>query len=652
MEKGLIKKITERKNKLEFIKKELKKKFIGIDGVIDKIVDNISLWYLMPEIQFRPLIVSLWGITGVGKTDLVRTLVKLLEYTDKFIEIQMDIKNDYSRDIEQYLESSGVDVKEPAILLLDEIQRFRTIDEAGVDIKNKSFNDIWMLLSDGKFKNNSQRKRDIMEMMLDEMYWLDRKDDDNENEVSTGHSNEITESSDKSPSPEKPKKPKKPKNHKYKTSFWVASRFRKMMDLKMSTEEIMLLGLEERMTIMENSLKSNDINEGKSYEKLLIFISGNLDEAFKMANNVEDSESDADIMHELSKRINIIHIKNALSFRFKPEQIARFGNNHIIYPCLNKKTYQTIIKMNCQEILDRIETQHNIKFNLSQDIYNTIYRNGVFPAQGVRPTISTLFNILGSNLPHFIYHALINNQTTINLDYENKTLFTKINNKKIVKNIILDIDNIRNDKSIDEIILITVHEIGHALVYALLFNTPPKQINTNSSGLSKGFVVNHASIDNKSFLKNSMAIYLAGTVAEEMVFGEDYKSNGASADILYATEAAGLFVRAYGMDKTISKIVKKESKSETELNFDINSTNDIIEGLLVTEKKRARDLLNKNSNTYKLLVETAINGNGISIKTFLEICNDNGMELIQKEINEKLIYSYEDKLTNFLTKIK
>lgn len=653
MEEGLIKQITERKNKLEFIKKELKKKFIGIDGVIDKIVDNISLWYLMPEIQFRPLIVSLWGITGVGKTDLVRTLVKLLEYTDKFIEIQMDIKNDYSRDIEQYLESSGVDNKEPAILLLDEIQRFRTVDEMGAAIENKSFNDIWMLLSDGKFKNNSQRKRDIMEMMLDEMYWLDRKDDEGEiDEIdvpSNGKNDNVVKTSNDSPEVEK--KPKKPKNYKYKTSFWAANRFKKMMDLKISIEEIMAMTIEERMSMMEMSLKSNDVNEGKSFEKLLIFISGNLDEAFKMADNVEDSESDADIMHELSKRINIIHIKNALAFRFKPEQIARFGNNHIIYPCLNKKTYQIIIKMNCQEILDRIETQHNIKFNLSQAIYDTIYRNGVFPAQGVRPTISTLFNVLGSNLPHFIYHALINNQTTINLDYENKTLFTKIDNKKIIKNIILDIDNIRNDKSIDEIILITVHEMGHALVYALLFNTPPKQINTNGSGLSKGFVVNHDSIDNKSFLKNSMAIYLAGTVAEEMVFGEDYKSNGASMDIMCATKSAGLYVRAYGMDKTISRIIKKESKTDAELNYDVINTNDIIEGLLVTEKKRARDLLNKHSNTYKLLVESTVKGKGISIKKFLEICNDNGMELVQKEINEKLIYSYEDKLNNFLKKL-
>ncbi len=637
-----IKRIKERKEKLEFIKVELKKKFIGIDGVIDKIVDNISLWYMTPEIQFRPLIVSLWGITGVGKTDLVRTLVNLLEFTDKFIEIQMDMKLDYSRNIENYLESSGVDCKEPAILLLDEIQRYRTIDENGHMVENKHFNDIWMLLSDGRFKNNSQRKHEIMEMLFEELYWQDQRD--NSPDEVDAPSVEVTSST----SGTAKKKKKDPKDMKYHTSYWTANRFKKMLNLTISPEDIMKMSLEQRMELMEESLKTKNINEGKSYEKLLIFISGNLDEAFRMADDVEDSESDADIMHELSKRINIIHIKDALRMKFKPEQIARFGNNHIIYPCLDKKAYQKIIKMNCQEILDRIKKQHSITIELSQEVYDVIYRNGVFPAQGVRPAISTVFNVLGSNLPFFLYHALISDVKQFKLEYADKKLFAKINEKKVSKPIILELDEIRNNKSIDEVMLVTVHEIGHALVYAMLFNTPPKQINTNSAGLTNGFVVNHNSIDNKTFIKSKLAVYMAGLCAEEMVFGEDYKSNGAQMDIQIATHEAGNYVRRYGMDGVISKTTKKEINDNSEYNFDVDKTNDIIEGLLIEEKKRARDILNKNVKIYKKLIDNAIKNNGIKIDVFLEICNEGGMELVQKEINDKLIYSYEDKLNNFL----
>lgn len=635
MNTEFLDRIKTRTDVLENIKVQLKEKFIGIDDVIDKIINSISLWYLTPELQFRPLIVSLWGITGVGKTDLVRTLVKLLGFTDKFIEIQMDLKNDYSKNIENYLESSGVDCSEPSILLLDEIQRYRTIGEDGHPIENKYFNDIWMLLSDGKFQNNSQRRVEIMEMLLDEMYWDDyRKNNDNEKVSKKSNDNTV----------EQPK----PKQLRFKTSTWTASRFKKMLKLSVPIEQIMEMSLEERIELMEETLKSGNINEGNSYEKLLIFISGNLDEAFKMADDVEETERDADIYHELSKRINIIHIKNALSFKFKPEQIARFGNNHIIYPCLDKKSYYKIIEINCQKILDRIKIEHNIEISLAQKTYDVIYRNGVFPTQGVRPVISTVNSILGNNLPYFIYQAMLNNINQFILDVDNSTIFTIFGEKRIEKTIILDVDKIRANKSVDEKILVIVHEIGHALIYSVLFKTPPKQININSAGLENGFVINHSSIDNKTFIRNQIAIYFGGLVAEEIVFGEEYKSNGSSSDIFNATDLTGKYVRVFGMDGSISRISKPYLQTPHELNFDVAKTNEIIEKILDEEKKRAKDILNNNLKIFKEIVEYTIQNNGITIDMFLLICNKNNLNLVQKEINDKLIYSYDSKVKHFL----
>jgi len=639
MNKNFLEEIKTKKEKLEEVKIKLKDKFIGIDGVINKVIDNISLWYLTPEIQFRPLIISLWGITGVGKTDLVRTLVSLLNFTDKFIEIQMDTKNDYCKNIETYLENSGVDTTQPAILLLDEIQRYRTLNEHGEMIDNKYFNDIWMLLSDGKLQSNSQRRADIMELLLEEMYWQDQKDNGD---------NEEDKSSD-SDSEEPKQKPKKIKNLRFHTGYWTAMRFKKLLGLKMPTDNIMELSSIERVEMLEEHLKNNNVNEGKSYEKLLIFISGNLDEAFKIANAVEDNEGDADIYHELSKRVSIINIKDALAFKFKPEQIARFGNNHIIYPCLDKKSYYKIIEKNCFQILNRIESEHNIKIELSDNIYDVIYRNGVFPTQGVRPVISTVFNVLGSNLPHFLYIALINNINYFYLDFENKILFIKINDTKYEKEIILDIDSLRENKSIDETTLITVHEIGHALAHAILFNTPPKQINVNAAGFNGGFVINHDSIDNKTFIRNQAAVYLGGLAAEEIVFGEEFKSSGSSYDILTATDIIGKYVRAYGMDMTISRIIKKETQLGHELNFNIDKTNDIIEMILMEEKKRIGDILNQNLKLYKALVKFTLDNKNITIEQFFNICKSFNLNLEMREINDKLIYKYNDNVKNFLS---
>jgi cell division protease FtsH len=234
------------------------------------------------------------------------------------------------------------------------------------------------------------------------------------------------------------------------------------------------------------------------------------------------------------------------------------------------------------------------------------------------------------------------------LDILENQLYTTINNKIYSKDVVLDIDLIREGKTIDEKIIVIVHEIGHALLYAILYKTPPRQINVNSSGFSEGFVINHSSIENKTFIRNRIAVYLGGIVAEELVFGEDFKSIGASADIMSATDTAGSYVRRYAMDGTISRVIKKEAPQGLELNYSTEKTDEIIEGILDEEKKRAKDLLNKNMGNYKALIKYAIEKNKISVEKFLEICNANGLNLKQTGINDKLKYSYDKMVDKFL----
>jgi len=146
--------IRKRKRKLNWAKKELKKHFVGLDAIIDTIIKNIEAWYVMPELLTRPVIICLWGPTGVGKTDLVRRLVKLLSFHDRFCEIDLVSKdNDHSwhRSISAILSSNPkISSGQSSIILLDEIQNFRTIDENGHELNDYKFRDVWTLLSDGK----------------------------------------------------------------------------------------------------------------------------------------------------------------------------------------------------------------------------------------------------------------------------------------------------------------------------------------------------------------------------------------------------------------------------------------------------------------------------------------------------------------------
>ena len=644
-----IKLIEEKQNKLKEVSNILKDKFIGIDNVIDRIIDSISLWYIMPELQLRPPIIALWGITGIGKTDLIRTLVKHLGFNDKFIEIQMDdIDRHYNNTIEEHLESGGIEPNEPAVLLLDEIQRYRTVDERGMTVKNKSYNDIWTLLSDGKFQNNAKRKYDLLELFYDELYDEDREKNGGNEEKEINSSNTVEEVD--VPSNTKSRKQRE-KDFKYQLSFWSAKRLKKILKVSTPINELMKLKTQEKIELIKSTLNDSDVTVGSNYNKLLIVVSGNLDEAFEMAFNVSDVDSDADIYHENSKDINIIDIKNALTVKFKPEQIARFGNNHIIYPLLSKQNYIDIIKKYSDEILDKILNDHNIKINLSNNVYKIMYTNGVFPTQGVRPTISTIYSILGSNLPHFIFKAILNGINEINIDYDKKknVLYANIKDEYVSKIIILDIDNIKNNKSIDEKSLVLVHELGHALVYAELFKSPPKQINVNSIGFSSGFISTHQGIDNKTDIKNKLTVMLAGMVSEEIVYGDEYKSTGCSGDLMKATTLASKFVRKYNMDGSVSRIEREAAIEDgVESNYDISHSNQTIENLLVEEKKRATDIINNNIHILKKLITFTLNNKSkININDFVNICNENGMNINIPD-NNHIVYDYDDKLKKFL----
>ena len=153
--------ILERSKKLDLIAADLKAHFIGIDEVIDDLISYVRVWYVAPEVLRRPMIVNLWGMTGVGKTDLVRRLVSGLQMTKRFVEIELsNIDNSsWSTNVSQVFENFGFHDGKPAIVLFDEIQRFNTTHPDGSPIEQTKFMDFWELLSDGRL---SRRMRNSM----------------------------------------------------------------------------------------------------------------------------------------------------------------------------------------------------------------------------------------------------------------------------------------------------------------------------------------------------------------------------------------------------------------------------------------------------------------------------------------------------------
>ncbi len=147
------KEILAKKKVLEDVAVQLKQDFIGLDSIIDDVISLVSPWFIFPESQMRPTIINLWGMTGTGKSAMVKRLVDLLEYKRQFVyfdlgeyngEASSCLKSTFSYDLSYFHQKQ-------VIICLDEFQLARTINEGNEEIPGENLRIIWELLDSGRF---------------------------------------------------------------------------------------------------------------------------------------------------------------------------------------------------------------------------------------------------------------------------------------------------------------------------------------------------------------------------------------------------------------------------------------------------------------------------------------------------------------------
>ncbi len=83
---------NEKREILENARTVLMLEFIGIDRIIDEVVDNVSSLYILSNMQEKPFVINFWGITGVGKTSMVSRLVELINIKNKYFRFDLGEK--------------------------------------------------------------------------------------------------------------------------------------------------------------------------------------------------------------------------------------------------------------------------------------------------------------------------------------------------------------------------------------------------------------------------------------------------------------------------------------------------------------------------------------------------------------------------------
>lgn len=652
-----IEQIIEKRQVLTTATENLKKHFVGIDDIIDEVIANIEVWYIMPELLTRPVVVNLWGMTGVGKTDLIRRLIRELNFEKSYIEVQLDSGKgggSWGRDsIKSHIKQGGLTPEEQGIVFLDEIQRFRSIDENGNMIENDKFQDIWMLLSDGQFSDYANQKHELEMMLLEFAYSQDYQnyaDKQNNND-----DDDDDENSEKEPVPTTRKKSKKsePFKRRFQTSLWSAQSFKDELEIDKTLEEIMILSPQEKMKLVQDKIYNIALNNKvRKYSKLLIFISGNLDEAYHMSEDVSEVSIDADILHEFSKKINILNIKDSLLKKFKPEQIARFGNTHIIYPSLSKTSFKQLIDRYLSDISKKTLETCGISVSFDESVHLAVYRNGVYPTQGTRPLFSTISSLIENPLPTFLFEALLLKKDVISLSVDDKAqaLKAKIGSKTFSKKINLQIDAISKKTSPDKLALVATHEAAHAVIYAILLKLAPSQIVSDSNdALAHGFIIPHEMLFCKDLFLKKIQILLAGGIGEEIVFGKQQKSDGLYNDIQQATKISTKMIRQLNMDDDrMGAMIGGGIQDSVGFITDIESTNDKVEQLLKDQQLKVTELLQNNIEFFKKIISVVLKQKRLLPEDFYKIAKKFVPDIEIQQSDFIKSYNYAEVTESFL----
>jgi len=171
----------------------------------------------------------------------------------------------------------------------------------------------------------------------------------------------------------------------------------------------------------------------------------------------------------------------------------------------------------------------------------------------------------------------------------------------------------------DEKKMTAYHEAGHALVAMHEEECDPVHKATIiPRGRALGLVMSLPAGDryskHKSKMKAELAMAMGGRVAEEVIFGSDKVSNGASGDIKMATNMARMMVTEWGMSEKLGMVAYGDNSQEVFLGHSVTQSKNVSEetaraidaevrAIIDSAYARATQILTDNKHELEMLAQ-------------------------------------------------
>eukprot|EP00579_Thalassiosira_antarctica_P014793 CAMPEP_0201944940 /NCGR_PEP_ID=MMETSP0903-20130614/53647_1 /ASSEMBLY_ACC=CAM_ASM_000552 /TAXON_ID=420261 /ORGANISM="Thalassiosira antarctica, Strain CCMP982" /LENGTH=682 /DNA_ID=CAMNT_0048487997 /DNA_START=182 /DNA_END=2230 /DNA_ORIENTATION=+ len=186
--------------------------------------------------------------------------------------------------------------------------------------------------------------------------------------------------------------------------------------------------------------------------------------------------------------------------------------------------------------------------------------------------------------------------------------------------------------------LVAYHEAGHAICGALIPDYDQVQKisiipRSNGAGGLTFFSPQESRLESgmysKQYLESQLAVALGGRLAEELIYGEDFVTTGASNDIQQVASIAKRMVKEWGMSKKVGMIALSSPQSGgpfmgagmggggTQWGGKVLSTVDAeVERLVNNSYLTAKNILSKNMDLLEHVAQTLVDQEVVSAEEF------------------------------------
>ncbi|MDB9378311.1 ATP-dependent zinc metalloprotease FtsH3, partial [Nodularia sphaerocarpa CS-585A2] len=193
--------------------------------------------------------------------------------------------------------------------------------------------------------------------------------------------------------------------------------------------------------------------------------------------------------------------------------------------------------------------------------------------------------------------------------------------------------------------LVAYHEAGHALVGALMPDYDPVQkisiIPRGRAGGLTWFTPSEDRMDtglySRSYLENQMAVALGGRLAEELIFGDEEVTTGASNDLQQVARVARQMITRFGMSDRLGPVALGRQQGNMFLGRDIMSERDFSEEtaaaideevrkLVDVAYARAKEVLVNNRHILDLIAKMLVEKETVDADELQEILTNNDVK--------------------------